>query len=85
MKNKRRSRGYSLDLYKAIHAADPMHIGVQLGRMCVDKSIPVSQVAHDLNVSRLTIYSWFTGKTYPKPEKVPRMAELLAVYAAQSV
>lgn len=78
-------RGYSLDMYKAIHSADPMHIGVQLGRLCVDKNISVTKVADDMGVSRLTVYNWFLGKVYPKPDKVTKMTELLAAYEAQSV
>lgn len=81
----KKQRGYSLDLYKAVYSADPMHIGVQLGRLCIEKNVPVSKVATDMNVSRLTVYNWFLGKVYPKPDKVQRMTELLAIYTLPSV
>lgn len=82
MTSERRSkpRGYSYDLVRRIRSADPMHIGVKLGCLCIDKNIPVTEVAKDLRVSRLTIYSWFTGTYYPRPEKMADVQELLIRY-----
>jgi len=73
-------RGYSYSLVQRIRAADPGHIGVKLGNLCVTKNIPVVQVAKDLGVSRLTVYTWFLGQFYPKPEAAERMKELLVRY-----
>jgi len=82
MMNERRNkpRGYAYQMVQQIRSADPMHIGVKLGCLCVEKNIPVAQVARDLRVSRLTIYSWFTGKFYPRPEKMAEVQDLLIRY-----
>lgn len=80
-----KARGYSYQLVQKIRAADPAHIGVKLGCLCIEKNIPVAQVAKDLGVSRLTVYTWFEGKFYPKPRTVEKMKELLVRYELQSV
>lgn len=81
MSNKQaKSRGYSYALVKRVQSADPMHIGVKLGKICIDKDIPVSLVAETLKVSRLTVYAWFEGKFYPRPEMVPKVQALLDRY-----
>ena len=54
-------RGYSFRLVRANQAADTKKIGVQLGRYCIAKDIPVAEIAEKFDVSRMTIYSWFTG------------------------
>lgn len=82
---KRKSKGYSYSIVQEVRSADPMHIGVQLGRLCIEKNIPVSKVAEDTGVSRLTVYMWFTGKTYPKPERKEKLQALLAAYEYASV
>lgn len=80
-KPEREPRGYSYAIVKRVRAADPMHIGVKLGRVCVENDIPVSTVAKELGVSRLTVYAWFEGKFYPKPEMLPKVQALLDRYA----
>lgn len=74
-------RGYSYSLVRRVRSADPAHIGVKLGNLCIEKDIPVSQVAKDLGVSRLTVYTWFEGRFYPRPAMVTKMNELLVTYA----
>lgn len=75
-------RGYSSGLIKQImdaHAADPDHIGVQLGLACINGNVPVHQVAEELGVARISVYKWFTGKFYPaKLEHRNRMAAMIA-------
>jgi len=77
----RRPRGYAYALVKRVRDADPMHIGVKLGRVCIENDIPVAEVAKTLGVSRLTVYAWFEGKFYPKPEMLTKVQELLDRYA----
>jgi hypothetical protein len=36
-------------------------LGVQIGRFCISKDIPVSEVAARLDVSKTTVYKWFIG------------------------
>ena len=61
------SRGYDTALVARVQAADASLAGVRLGRACVKHGVPVAKAAKELNVSRQTIYSWFTGKTLPRP------------------
>jgi len=70
-------RGYSLNLVAANRAADPKHIGVRLGKMCIRMNIPVSQVAESFGVSRMTVYSWFTGVSRPRQSKIEQIEKLL--------
>lgn len=60
--------GYSIALLRKVKAADPKHIGVQLGRFCIDNDIPVSAVAKRYGVSRAAVYCWFAG-TYAPDKK----------------
>lgn len=76
----KRARGYAYQLVKRVRSADPMHIGVKLGNLCIDKDIPVSVVAEELGVSRLTVYSWFTGQFYPSADRMRSVHELLIRY-----
>ena len=66
------SYGYSLKLAELNRKADNRSIGVQLGRVCIKRNIPVTIVAAKLRVSRQTIYNW---RKIP-PEKVPLVSEL---------
>ena len=60
------SRGYSLRMAEAIRQADENNLGVQLGRVCLARDISVAQAAKVLNVSRQTMYFWFTGLSEPR-------------------
>lgn len=60
------SYGYSVKLLEANKRADKKNLGVQLGKLCIKHSIPVSKVAGDLGVSRPTVYNWFCGVTTPQ-------------------
>jgi len=59
------SVGYSVDLIKRNKEADSKLTGVKLGRFCIKAGFSVSYVAEKLDVSRQTIYNWFTGKSSP--------------------
>ena len=60
--------GYSVRLFKDNAAANPALLGVQLGRMCIERDISVQAVAAALGVSRQTIYNWFRGDYSPHPK-----------------
>jgi hypothetical protein len=57
--------GYSVKFVDQVKNADPTRIGVRLGLLCITKDIPAAKVAHKLQVSRMTVYQWFTGRTSP--------------------
>lgn len=59
-------RGYSLRIIRANEQADPKNIGVVLGKICIKKEIPASDVALYFKVSRMTIYNWFSGASRPQ-------------------
>lgn len=61
------SHGYSMSLAFANQKADVNNPGVALGRFCIDRNIPVAQVAAALGISRMTVYNWFSG--YAKPTR----------------
>ena len=59
------SQGYTLSLAYANKKANAKNPGVALGRFCIDRNIPVSQVASELGVSRMAVYNWFSGVSWP--------------------
>jgi transcriptional regulator with XRE-family HTH domain len=79
-----RPKGYSRNFVAANKAADPLHVGVQLGRLCIERDIPIADVAEYLKVSRQAIYSWFLGKSTPRPETRKVLWELLDRLAANA-
>lgn len=74
------ARGYSYATYKAIRAADPKSIGVQLGLFCVENNIPAARVADDIGVSRHSVYSWFTGRFRPTKKMEAKIIDVLNKY-----
>ena len=70
-------RGYSFRLVQANQAANSKKIGVVLGRYCIAKDIPVAEIAEKFDVSRMTIYSWFTGVAEPRRSKAEQIAAML--------
>jgi len=71
-------RGYSFHLVKANQEADTKkNIGVLLGRVFIDTDVPVSKVAKYFKVSRMTVYSWFVGKSVPHKNKAEKIKKLL--------
>jgi hypothetical protein len=59
-------RGYSIRIAEGIRKADGNLLGVQLGRACLARDIPVSTIAVDLGVTRQTVYHWFLGLSEPR-------------------
>lgn len=63
-------RGYSIRVAEAIGEADGNLLGVQLGRACLARDIPVSVVAANIGVTRQTVYHWFLGLSEPRGRAV---------------
>lgn len=70
-------RGYSYRLVQANRAANSKHIGVRLGKWCIANDMPVEEVARNFDVSRMTIYSWFTGASNPHKAKAEKIEKFL--------
>jgi predicted transcriptional regulator len=71
------ARGYSVLLLRDIREANPHMLGVRLAKLCVGKSIPVSDVAAFFGVSRVTVYAWFRGQVEVSEKHAGKMHELL--------
>lgn len=70
-------KGYSLLTANEIREANKTLLGVQLGRICLEKDIPVTDVADFFDVSRVTVYSWFRGKTVVSGKYSDKMKRLI--------
>ncbi len=73
--------GYTLALLNNNKRADNKHLGVRLGRVCINKNIPVTKVAYDAGVTRQTVYNWFCGVNHPTGSSEATVLELLKRYA----
>jgi hypothetical protein len=71
------SYGYSSMLVERNKKADRRHLGVALGRKCIALNIPVTDIAEQLGVSRMTIYNWFVGLHEPQENYVSAITEFL--------
>ena len=71
------NRGYTTRVVKANLAADSSSLGVMLGRFCIGKDVPVSDVAKIFGVSRMTIYKWFTGEWMPRKRHIEEISAIL--------
>lgn len=72
--------GYSIRVAEAIKNADGSLPGVQLGRRCLDRDIPVAEVARILKVTRQTVYNWFCGKSKPLPHHIHGIEVFLVAF-----
>jgi hypothetical protein len=71
------SRGYSLRLYRQIQNAPSDHLGVRLGKACIERALPASAVGGYFGVSKPTIYSWFCGKSMPRKKHHEKIFSIL--------
>ncbi len=53
---------YTAKIIRLNADADPSLLGVQLGRLCIHRQVPVADVAHALDVTKVAVYRWFSGK-----------------------
>ena len=73
--------GYSTLTAREIKEANQSLLGVKLGMICLDRDIPVTDVAEFFGVSRVTVYSWFRGKTVVSGKYADKMQKLIAKLA----
>jgi len=71
------AKGYSTLTVREIEEANPKLLGVKLGRLCVKKDIPVSDVAEYFGVSRVTVYAWFRGQMVVSGKHADKMQKLV--------
>lgn len=71
------SKGYSMAFINEVNEADKRKLGVMFGLACIKSDIPVSDVSSFFNVSRMTVYSWFRGKTNVPEKHWEKMQKLV--------
>ena len=72
------AKGYSSVFVNEVRSADHSKIGVKFGVACIRGEIPVSDVSSHFKVSRMTVYSWFRGKTNVPEKHWEAMQKLIA-------
>jgi hypothetical protein len=72
------NRGYTARIIKAVNSADSKSsLGVRLGKFCISRDIPVSDVAEFFGVSRMTIYKWFVGEWIPRKRHTENILKII--------
>ena len=71
------STGYASGFINEVTASDKSKIGVQLGKVCIKRDIPVTDIAQFFDVSRVTVYSWFRGKSNVPDKHQEKMQKLI--------
>jgi hypothetical protein len=56
------SRTYSEAFLIELHKANPNRAGTALALACVKANLPAKYVAEALEVTRMTVFSWFRGQ-----------------------
>ena len=56
------SRSYSEAFLIELHKANPNRAGTALALACVKANLPAKYVAMTLEVTRMTVFSWFRGQ-----------------------
>jgi len=70
--------GYSIRLQQINKEANGKLLGVKLGRYCIRKEISVIEVMEYFEVSKQTVYNWFTGVGDPKGKNYDAIKDYLA-------
>lgn len=70
-------RGYLSSFVEEVNKANRKKLGVQLAKRCIANDIPVIDIADYFGVTRMTIYSWFRGKTNVPERKREKVQSLL--------
>jgi predicted transcriptional regulator len=75
------AKGYSVLTIQEIEESNPNLLGVKLGKICVQRDIPVKDVAEYFGVSRVTVYAWFRGKMVVSGKHVEKVQTLITKLA----
>jgi predicted DNA-binding transcriptional regulator AlpA len=71
------SRGYSTLFIRKVGEADLGDLVSQYANACIDRGLPMSEVARRMDVTRATIYNWFTGKAVPRAHQQEKIRKAL--------
>jgi transcriptional regulator with XRE-family HTH domain len=72
------SRGYSTLFIRKVGEADQGDLVIQFANACIDREIPIVEIAERMEVTRATIYNWFTGKSSPRAYQQEKIRKTLA-------
>jgi hypothetical protein len=70
-------RGYDSLFLQKVEAADQSAEVMLLANVCIDKGVPMAEVALLCGVTRATVYNWFTGRTAPHPRHRTQMSKII--------
>lgn len=73
-----RARGYDSLFIRKVEEADLTLAVMQLADVCIEKNVPVTEVAELFGVTRATVYNWMTGKTTPNPRYLAMIPKITA-------
>jgi DNA invertase Pin-like site-specific DNA recombinase len=73
-----RSRGYSTLFIRKVGEADQSDLVIQFANACIEREIPILEIAFRMSVTRATVYNWFTGKAYPRVYQQEKIRKTLA-------
>lgn len=72
------SRGYSTLFLRKVEEADQGDLVIQYANACIDRDLPITEIARRMDVTRATIYNWFTGKSAPRAHQKEKIRKALA-------
>jgi len=72
------SRGYSTLFIRKVGEADQGDLVIQFANACIDRELPIAEIALRMEVTRATIYNWFTGKSSPRAHQQEKIRKTLA-------
>ncbi len=58
---------------------DQQKTGFRIKQMCMERQIDVERIVTKLNVSRQTVYGWFSAKKLPSLDHLVELVDLLDV------
>jgi len=80
-------RTYSEPFIEELNKANPSRAGIALALACVQANIPAKYLAMALEVTRMTVYSWFRGSPirHKNMLKVEAITELIESDTAKGI
>lgn len=70
-------KGYSKNIVARMNNPEITGLGVELGRLCLRHNYSVAEVAEVYEVTRQTVYNWFSGKTNPSKHLTNKLQKLV--------
>jgi len=72
------TRGYYSLFLQKVEDADQTDVVMLLADVCINKGIPMIEVASMFGVTRATVYNWMTGRTVPHPRHRAAMPKIVS-------